>query len=107
MWVSPKKFILTSAGEVKEAGPGVSGTVLVGAGAEIPEEEARRYGILNDGKEASAQPSELKPSVIRDNQPLPKEINFGKVEAAEPKVKKPWTGKVAETEKLDTALPSE
>lgn len=103
MWVSPKKYILNEKGVAVEAGPGVSGTVLVGAGAEIPEEEARRYGLLKDGKEPSTQPADKKPPVVRDDNPLPKELNFGNVNTVpEPEPTKPWDQKKEDKTALST-----
>lgn len=53
MWTSPKRYLLTLDGRVVEAGPGVSGALLVAAGSQITEEKARKYGLLQPFQEGA------------------------------------------------------
>jgi len=46
MYTSDKRWIFTSEGKVVEAGPGISGTLIVAAGSRISTERARKYGLM-------------------------------------------------------------
>lgn len=47
MFTSPKRYIRNFKGDIVEGGPGISGTLVVAAGAEISEDEAIKLGLLS------------------------------------------------------------
>jgi hypothetical protein len=64
MWTSTKRYIRTPEGEVVEAGPGVSGTLVVAAGSQLREDDAIKLGLLASTKgqpaaKANESPKEL------------------------------------------------
>lgn len=74
MIISDKRLIRTFDGQIVEAGPGVSGTLVVGIGAELTEDRARELGIIGKKVEqsspvstpidrATGKPEEVKPIV--------------------------------------------
>lgn len=46
MYTSEKRWIFTKEGRTVEAGPGISGTLIVAAGSRISTERARQFGLL-------------------------------------------------------------
>lgn len=115
MFISPKRYIRVASGEIVEAEPGLSGTLVVAKDAELPEQEAIELGILdkitrpeitqpnpisrnptadaaaakaNDISNAPTKPWEADPTAG-----LPKVINFS------------YTSKPADTEPKPPALP--
>lgn len=46
MWISKKRLYTTNDGQVVEEGHPEARFLLVAAGGELPEEVARRYGLL-------------------------------------------------------------
>lgn len=94
MFIAPKRLLLNSEGKAVEAGPGVSGVLLIAEGAEMAEDEAIKYGLL-PGKsrpenQVTQQPEEKKkPAVVETDYgtALPKVLSFGQVEE---KQEKPW-----------------
>lgn len=65
MYRSEKRWILTNEGQVVEAGEGVSGTLIVAAGSEIHENEARKYGLLPPADEMPKQKPMVAPIIVR------------------------------------------
>lgn len=64
MYTSPKRMILTKEGRVVEAGPGVSGNLIVAEGGQIPEDMARKYGLLPP-PDASKNKPLVAPIIVR------------------------------------------
>jgi hypothetical protein len=75
--ISKKAFLVTADGKAVEAGPTVSGRVLVGANCEISEADMKKYGLsaTDLGIDGDAPPVESKPAVASDfhalSQPQP------------------------------------
>lgn len=84
MWTSPKRYIRTPEGEVVEAGPEVSGTLVVAAGSQLREDEAIKLGLLasTKGQPATKANESTKELVTRGRSP-------GEMVTAAAK-KKPW-----------------
>lgn len=55
-YVSDKKLILTNEGEVVEAAPGLSGTLVVAEGGSLSDEDAKKYGLMLNSSGAFSKP---------------------------------------------------
>lgn len=83
MYISPKRLIKTKEGKIVEAGPGVSGNLVVAQGAEISEDYAVELGLMKS---------------LRDARPVQRTaatLHAGQVAAGEEKADKPWDSPVA------------
>lgn len=65
MYTSTKRMILTKDGKVVEAGPGVSGNLIVAEGCQIPEDMARKHGLLAPEDEAKNKRTLVAPIIVR------------------------------------------
>lgn len=108
MFISPKKYILTNSGEVKEAGPGVSGSLIVAEGGQIKEDKAAQYGLL-PGMELAKSRSVAEPTLT---QGIDSKSNRGRLRGVsggseEPKPETPpWSAGGVQALPLDTSSDS-
>jgi len=58
-------MILTNDGKVVEAGPGISGTLIVGEGCQITEDEARKHGLMPSVQDTPKQKPMVEPIIVR------------------------------------------
>lgn len=68
MFTSPKRLIRTHEGKVVEAGPGVSGSLVVAAGSQIREDLAIELGLM-PGKGMPRQPGNMDSEGLRTDGP--------------------------------------